>query len=121
MLVDQHANDKGIIHCVDATTPIVVSDGTSCPIQDLCVGQRVISWNEETEKFEQQEIEAVINNGARDCVELTFDNGKTLVCTPDHKLLTRNRGWVEALELTQDDELLDTMNNTYMNAITRSP
>lgn len=32
-------------------------------------------------------------------------NGKELRCTPDHKVYTKNRGYVEAINLKEDDEL----------------
>jgi len=32
--------------------------------------------------------------------------GKVVECTPDHKIFTQNRGWVEAQHLTEEDELL---------------
>ena len=33
-------------------------------------------------------------------------SGKTLVLTPDHKVMTKNRGWVEAGMLEESDELV---------------
>lgn len=42
-------------------------------------------------------------SGRKPCVELTFEDGRTLVCTPDHRILTK-RGWCEAqnMELGKD-------------------
>lgn len=37
-------------------------------------------------------------------VEIDFNRGK-LICTPDHKIYTRNRGWVEAKDLKPKDRL----------------
>jgi intein/homing endonuclease len=40
-------------------------------------------------------------------IRITDDKtGKVVECTPDHKIFTQNRGWVEAKDLTEDDELL---------------
>ncbi len=39
-------------------------------------------------------------------VELTFDDGSTLRCTPDHKFMLRDGGWKQAQELTIDDSLM---------------
>lgn len=38
-------------------------------------------------------------------LELEFDDGTIVSCTKDHKILTKNRGWVTAEELTENDEL----------------
>ena len=37
-------------------------------------------------------------------VEINFNRG-TLICTPDHKIFTRNRGWVKAVDLQPKDKL----------------
>lgn len=37
-------------------------------------------------------------------VELEFDDGTIISCTKDHKFLTKNRGWVAASDLKDDDE-----------------
>lgn len=42
-----------------------------------------------------------------DILELEFDNGVNIKCTKDHKFFTKNRGWVEAEDLTEDDEFDD--------------
>jgi hypothetical protein len=37
-----------------------------------------------------------MNNGVRDCVELVLQDGRTLVCTPDHRVLRSDGRWVRA-------------------------
>ncbi len=39
-------------------------------------------------------------------VELTFDDGSTVRCTPDHRFMLRDGDWKEAQELTVDDSLM---------------
>jgi len=38
-------------------------------------------------------------------VELEFDDGTVISCTKDHKILTKNRGWVAASDLKIEDEI----------------
>ena len=49
--------------------------------------------------------EALMITGYNDVVRLRFDNGMELRCTPEHRLFTVNRGYVEARELEEDDEV----------------
>jgi len=49
---------------------------------------------------------AVMRNGVKPIVRLRFANGQELRCTPNHRLWTRNRGWVPAEELGLDEEIL---------------
>jgi ribonucleoside-diphosphate reductase alpha chain len=53
--------------------------------------------------------EALMITGTNEIVELRFDNGMELRCTPDHRLFTVNRGYVEAQDLTAEDavQILD--------------
>src|SRR6266498_1382956 len=48
----------------------------------------------------------VMQNGVSPIVRLRFANGQDLRCTPNHRLWTLNRGYVEAAELTEADEVL---------------
>src|ERR687888_41601 len=49
---------------------------------------------------------AVMRNGVKPIVRLRFANGQELRCTPNHRLWTLNRGYVEAGALTPDDQVL---------------
>lgn len=39
-------------------------------------------------------------------IKLTFDDGSTLTCTPDHKIPVLGKGFVEAQNLSKDDSLI---------------
>jgi ribonucleoside-diphosphate reductase alpha chain len=43
--------------------------------------------------------------GVNEIVRLRFTDGRELRCTPNHRLWTRNGGWVRADELSPDDEV----------------
>lgn len=47
-----------------------------------------------------------MDKGVKETIELEFEDGRTLRCTPDHKIETSNRGWVEAQDLTEEDDVL---------------
>ena len=49
--------------------------------------------------------EAFMITGYNDIVRLRLDNGMELRCTPNHRVFTANRGYVEARHLTFDDEV----------------
>jgi len=40
-------------------------------------------------------------------IEIETPSGKKITCTPEHKIFTKNRGWVEAQHLVESDELLE--------------
>jgi ribonucleoside-diphosphate reductase alpha chain len=50
--------------------------------------------------------EALMITGTNEIQRLEFSNGMVLRCTPKHRIWTTNRGYVEARELTDADEIL---------------
>ncbi len=49
---------------------------------------------------------AFMRNGVKPIVRLRFANGAELRCTPNHRIWTENRGYVQAEELTSSDRVL---------------
>jgi len=56
---------------------------------------------------------AVMRNGVHNIIKLTFSDGRELRCTETHRLWTTNRGWVEAVELTSEDQVKLNSNPSY--------
>jgi ribonucleoside-diphosphate reductase alpha chain len=57
------------------------------------------------ERLEITRPEAVMITGFNEIVKLRFSNGMELRCTPNHRIFTTNRGYVEAQELTSEDQV----------------
>ena len=49
------------------------------------------------------------SNGEKNWVEITLENGETIKLTEDHEVHTSNRGWVKAGELTEQDDITETV------------
>lgn len=47
---------------------------------------------------------ALMNKSAR-VMKITYE-GHEIICTPEHKIFTKNRGWVKAKDLTTTDQLV---------------
>jgi ribonucleoside-diphosphate reductase alpha chain len=102
--------------CVTADTNIDVKvDGNeyTVAIEDLAALMvkhetvLVKSYNTDTGADEYKEIEAFAKTSpSAELLEIVDeDTGKRLVCTPDHKVYTENRGYVCAKDLREDDVL----------------
>jgi len=68
----------------------------------------VLSYNTETNKEEWKPITAFAETSPKAKVMKITDeeSGKSIVVTPDHKVFTKNRGYVMAKDLTESDELV---------------
>lgn len=67
----------------------------------------ILSYNENTKKLEYLPLyNASKTKDLANVIELELDNGEFVKLTPDHKVYTENRGWVEAAKLETTDILL---------------
>jgi ribonucleotide reductase alpha subunit len=68
----------------------------------------VLTYNEKTKETEYKDVEAgMLTKKDANIIELELEDGRTLKLTPEHKVFTENRGWIEASLLTEDDILLE--------------
>lgn len=88
--------------CIAEGSLVAMADGTLKPIEDVRVGDRIISFD--GMEFVEKPVTAVWDNGVKEVVEILLDNGVSLRCTPDHKLLTQN-GWKEVREFLALDKV----------------
>jgi len=49
---------------------------------------------------------AMLTKETDDLIEIETESGQVIRCTQDHKIFTTNRGWVEAQDLEETDDLL---------------
>jgi hypothetical protein len=93
--------------CLAADTLVMLANGEERPISELSIGDSVLSLNDATDELQPKRVLDVIERKpAGTWVEMEFDDGRVIRCTDDHKFLTA-RGWVAAVELTLDDEVVD--------------
>lgn len=94
--------------CLHKNSLILLEDGREVFIKNIQVGDRVLTLNEQTKVFEVKNVKNVLiqkkTNKLR-WFKFILENGRELVVTEDHPILTKNRGWIEAKDLTINDEL----------------
>jgi aconitase A len=90
----------GCTTCIAAGTPVLLADGTSRAIETLpqAGGARVYGPNRDKRLGMALQSQKMVQ-GQRECVSLVLQDGRTLDCTPDHKLLRSDGCWVRADEL----------------------
>lgn len=124
MCYKDQANEKsnqknfGVIHssnlCVDGDTLIKtkyhgkevemkISDVVNSFNKDFSI--EVLSYNTETNEKEYKKItNAALMNESSEVLKITDEEtGKYIICTEDHQVFTKNRGYVLAKDLNVDD------------------
>lgn len=89
--------------CLVAGSLVVMSDGSRKAIEDVVVGDEVLSFNTSEGVFEPKPV-VMTHAVATDkrIVRVRHSDG-VLECTEDHEVWTANRGYVKAIELTPAD------------------
>lgn len=89
--------------CFVSGTRVKMSDGYFSPIDTIQIGEEVKDAYGNCQKV----IDTLIYDIDEEICELEFENGKKIKCTKDHEFLTKNRGWVCADDLTEDDSIVE--------------
>ena len=98
--------------CFPAGTLVTMANGLSIPIEKLLElsneNEKVLGWN--GNGLIPTKHGGLSNQGLKDTIKLTFENGKTLICTPDHKILVLNadntKELVEANNIPLDSKIV---------------
>lgn len=100
----------------DTLVDIETADGKRLKIRlDILVSAfnngasfKVLSYNTDTKENEYKPIAAAALTAKNAKLMCITDSatGKSIKCTPDHKVYTQNRGYVEAKDLKQEDVLV---------------
>ena len=93
-------------HCCMGDTLVYTSEGYK-KIQDL-VGKTglVYSVDENGDKCLKEFYDVRCTRKNAEVITLVFDNKEEITLTKDHLLLTSNRGWVQAQNITEDDDVV---------------
>lgn len=96
--------------CLEGETLISTPEGDK-RIKDIKVGDLVTSFNEKTREFENKRVLEVFENHKSsenaNMLEIELGNGKKVQITENHPVLTENRGWVRAGDLTEEDSIVE--------------
>ena len=86
--------------CFSVGTPISLNYGLSINIEEMeNLNGNVLGWSENKNGMVPCKQLAFMDKGTRDCVELTFQDGRKLTCTEDHPVLTSDNTWVKVKDV----------------------
>ena len=110
--------------CYAMDTKIPLLDGRTLELQEIIKEYNdgktnwVYSCDPVTGKFYPGPVSwAGITKTNAEVVRVTFDNGKSVVCTPDHKFPVWGKGFVEAQHLTPEDSIIPGYRRRKVNHI----
>lgn len=107
--------------CLDGETVIKLLNGEYKTIRQLCDEDARDFWvyaiDTNTGKIVPAKATyARVTGHSREMVRVTFDNGKSVVCTPDHQFLMRNCRYKKAEDLKYEDSITPMYYNFARNS-----
>lgn len=90
--------------CFVAGTKIMMEDGTTKNIEDVVVGDTVISFDFKNDEKKSGKVKNIFSKKVSKVVIYEFENGGTLKATLDHPLFVEGKGWS-----SYDNELSNTL------------
>ena len=107
--------------CFVAGTKILIADGSTKNIEDIEVGDIVLSWNEDTNQLQSSKVVKLIQPVHDDMLVIRFSNDAVNENTFDHPYYVKDKGWCSySPTLTKerydiDSELLEVGDICYFN------
>src|SRR5712692_5697336 len=100
-----HLVGFGCTTCITEGTPVLLANGTARRIEQMAStgGAALLAPTADGRLGAATQAEMMVQ-GERECVSLVLQDGRTLVCTPDHEIFCTDGRWVRAdhLILGQD-------------------
>jgi DNA polymerase-3 subunit alpha len=88
--------------CFVPGSKVILWDGSRVDIESVKKGDRVIAHDGTIRDVENTLTYMV----SEELVELEFEDGTIIKCTKDHKIYTKNNGWIKADDLTGEHEIV---------------
>nr|HET6903848.1 aconitate hydratase AcnA [Ktedonobacteraceae bacterium] len=95
-----HLVGYGCTTCIAEGTPVLLANGTTRRIEQMpsAGGAALFAPTADGRLGTATQAEMMVQ-GERECVSLILQDGRTLICTPDHEILCTDGRWVRADEL----------------------
>lgn len=92
--------------CFVPGSKVKMPDGIFSPIETIEIGDEVLDAYGDSRRV----LNTMCYEIDEEIVELEFEDGIKITCTKDHEILTRNRGWVKAIDINEEDDVNDILN-----------
>ncbi|HKF36968.1 MAG TPA: aconitate hydratase AcnA, partial [Ktedonobacteraceae bacterium] len=95
-----HLVGYGCTTCIVEGTPVLLTNGTARRIEQMprTGGVALLAPTADGRLGRASQAEMMVQ-GERECVSLVLQDGRTLVCTPEHEILCTDGRWVRADQL----------------------
>ena len=110
---DHNQAPRNCYQCLWLEEPVLMADGTWCPIKNVQPGDHVATFDPKTRQLLTTTVVAqLVQETNKPMYQVTTTSGRTIRVTGDHKFYTDNEGWVEAANMTPFKTKVGVYSNT---------
>ncbi len=92
--------------CFTAGTPVLLADGGSVPIEQVRVGDQVLTTDPDTGEETPRTVTATMATPDQPVWEVTLSDGSTVEATPTHPFWVQGKGWTPVDQVRPGDQLV---------------
>lgn len=81
------------VHCLAKGTPVLMSDRSEKPIEELKVGDDVAYWDSASGEIKSAKVEKLEKAIHHALVKYRFESGREIITTQDHPFMLKEKGW----------------------------
>lgn len=96
-------HNRPVLICFVGGTKITLSNGDIKNIEDVVVGEEVLTYNEKNGKKEKGIVGNLSQHEANSVVKIIFDDENIIITTKEHPFFVKGKGWVKAGQLQKMD------------------
>jgi 7-carboxy-7-deazaguanine synthase len=90
--------------CFVPGTSITMGDGSMKPIEQITIGDEVITWD--NGEWIKKKVTQTFESETDEIIKLEFSPTNKVWTTPEHPFYVKNKGWVKAQDLIEDDVVI---------------
>ena len=95
--------------CESSETIIGLANGMGIKIKNMSSQNwNVFGWSEQKNGIVPAKQCGFMHKGNRECIVLTFEDGRKKICTPEHPILTSNNEWLKAKDVVCNETKIKT-------------
>ncbi len=95
--------------CFTGSTPIVLFQGLNVYIKNMNTrNYEILGYSTSNKGLIKSEQTHFLCKGKKECLKITFEDGRIIECTRNHKLLNEKTQWIEAKDLILNKTRLQT-------------
>lgn len=109
------------VHCFAKGTVITMADYGKKSIENIEIGDQILSYNLDTQQYESASIEELASPFHDTLITISFANGTSISCTKDHPFLSSLGDWISYdPEKTRFDYLYDKVGRLVVGSIIKT-